>query len=188
MTLATANERTTVISRSPPSTPRLRMESTASRRTLLTAICGNDRVDLLVVPPHTATGTADAALVVAATTSNLVHAQHILLAAVTPHPSRVDGGAKTCGRPKAVTSVPSRLRSGRACAGRRGRDHLQPDPLEPVLPLERGVEQGGQAGDQDGGGEYSPVAARAGVGQVLAGAAPRAARPPRPVRAARTRC
>jgi hypothetical protein len=159
MTSATANERMTVISRSPPSTPRLRMEPTGSRRTLLdggwwprstdpvaelpglvlaidtlrgpvtrlvlapagwdshprrlgvngrviqlgyltsqpvsllTAICGNDRVDLLVVPPHTATGTADAALVVAATT-NLIHAQHILLTAVTPHASRGDGGGE----------------------------------------------------------------------------------------------
>jgi hypothetical protein len=51
---------------------------------LLTAICGNDRVDLLVVPPQTDDGTADAAMVLAATTTNLVHAQHILLAASTP--------------------------------------------------------------------------------------------------------
>ncbi|MCW6010904.1 hypothetical protein K1W54_41110 [Micromonospora sp. CPCC 205371] len=160
MTMATAKERMTVISRSPPSTPRLRMEPTGSRRTLLdggwwprstdpvaelpglilaidtlrgpvtrlvlaaagwdshprrlgvngrvirlgyftsqpvsllTAICGHDRVDLLVVPPRTATGTADAALVVAATTGNLVHAQHIVLTAVTPHPSGVDGGGQ----------------------------------------------------------------------------------------------
>jgi hypothetical protein len=48
---------------------------------LLTALCANgDRVDLLVIPPETAGDTADAAMVVAGTTSNLVHAQHILLA------------------------------------------------------------------------------------------------------------
>jgi hypothetical protein len=46
---------------------------------LLTAICANnDRVDLLVVPPATARGTADAAMILAATTGNLVHPQHIL--------------------------------------------------------------------------------------------------------------
>jgi hypothetical protein len=46
---------------------------------LLTALCANgDRVDLLVIPPDTASGTADAAMVLAATTGNLVHAQHLL--------------------------------------------------------------------------------------------------------------
>lgn len=46
---------------------------------LLTALCANgDRVDLLVIPPNTASGTANAALVLAATTSNLVHAQDII--------------------------------------------------------------------------------------------------------------
>ena len=52
---------------------------------LLTALCGDngDRVDLLVVPPDTDAGTADAAVVIAATVSNLVHAQHILVAAAT---------------------------------------------------------------------------------------------------------
>lgn len=50
---------------------------------LLTALCGNgERVDLLVVAPHTTTGdTADAAMLMAATVDNLVHAQHILTAA-----------------------------------------------------------------------------------------------------------
>lgn len=161
MTLATANNRMTIISRSPPSQPRLRMEPTGSHRTLLdggwwprstdpvaelpglvlaidelrgpvarlvlaaggwdshprrlgvagrvlrlgyftsqpvsllTALCANgDRVDLVVVPPHTATDTADAAMVVAATTSNLVHAQHILLTASTPHAGRADSGGE----------------------------------------------------------------------------------------------
>ena len=52
---------------------------------LLTALCGDngDRVDLLVVPPDTDAGTADAAMVLAATTSNRVHAQHILVAAAS---------------------------------------------------------------------------------------------------------
>lgn len=58
---------------------------------LLTALCDNgDRVDLLVVPPDTAAGTADAAMVLAATTSNLVHAQQILLATSTPRPGATD--------------------------------------------------------------------------------------------------
>jgi Family of unknown function (DUF5994) len=46
---------------------------------LLTALCDNgDRVDLLIVPAATAPGTADAAMLLAATAGNLVHAQHIL--------------------------------------------------------------------------------------------------------------
>ena len=48
---------------------------------LLTALCDNgDRVDLLIVPPDADTGTADAAMLLAATTSNLVHARHIFAA------------------------------------------------------------------------------------------------------------
>jgi Family of unknown function (DUF5994) len=51
---------------------------------LLTALCDNgDRVDLLVVPPDTEPGLADTAMALAATTNNLVHAQHILEAAGT---------------------------------------------------------------------------------------------------------
>jgi Family of unknown function (DUF5994) len=39
---------------------------------LLTALCENgDRVDLLVIPPQTARETADAAMILAATTRNL---------------------------------------------------------------------------------------------------------------------
>lgn len=67
---------------------------------LLTALCDNgDRVDLLVVPPDTEAGTADAAMVLAATTSNLVHAQHLITAgtdrtpAIEPeHAWETDGG------------------------------------------------------------------------------------------------
>jgi Family of unknown function (DUF5994) len=150
MSATTAAERLTVTSLTPPSIPRLRMESTGSRRTLLdgawwprttdpvaelpglvlaidklrgpvtrlvlaaagwdprprrlgvdgrvlrlgyfasqpvsllTAICGNDRIDLLVVPPDTGGGTADAAMILAATTNNLVHARDILLTVGTP--------------------------------------------------------------------------------------------------------
>jgi Family of unknown function (DUF5994) len=52
---------------------------------LLTALCANgDRVDLLVVPPHTTGTTADTAMILAATTDNVVHAQQIVLAAGTP--------------------------------------------------------------------------------------------------------
>jgi hypothetical protein len=51
---------------------------------LLTAICGNDRVDMLVVPPRT----ADAAMILAATATNLVHTQHILLAVSTTPTTR----------------------------------------------------------------------------------------------------
>jgi hypothetical protein len=158
MRLATHAERMTTISLTPPSTPRLRMESTGARRTLLdggwwprstdpvaelpglvlaidgvhgpvtelvlsaegwdshprrlgingrvlrmgyfssqppsllTALCANgDRVDLLVVAPNTAGGTADAAMDLAATSGNLVHAQHIIPAVSTTIPSPSPG-------------------------------------------------------------------------------------------------
>ncbi|GAA4455997.1 DUF5994 family protein [Phytohabitans houttuyneae] len=61
---------------------------------LLTAICGNDRVDLLVVPPNTADRTADAAMILAAATTNVVHAQHILLAVGTPTTRPIDDTAE----------------------------------------------------------------------------------------------
>jgi len=52
---------------------------------LLTAVCGNrSRVDLLVVPPDTAGDTAGAAMLVAATAGNLIHAQDILLSLKKP--------------------------------------------------------------------------------------------------------
>ncbi|GAB1688552.1 DUF5994 family protein [Krasilnikovia sp. M28-CT-15] len=151
MKSATADARMTFVSVTPPSVPRLRLEPTGSRRTLLdgawwprstdpvaelpglvlaidkirgpvtrlvlaaggwdshprrlrvhgrvlrlgyftsqplsllTAICDRDeRVDLLVVAPNTDSGTADAAMILAATTTNLVHAQDILLTVSTP--------------------------------------------------------------------------------------------------------
>jgi len=152
-TTMAARNRMTIVSLSPPSTPRLRMEPTGSPRALLdggwwprstdpvaelpglvlaidnlrgsvtrlvlsadgwdthprrlgvagrvlrlgyftsqpvnllTALCDNgDRVDLLVVPPHTAEDAADAAMILAATTDNLVHAHHILLTVSAPIP------------------------------------------------------------------------------------------------------
>jgi hypothetical protein len=51
-------------------------------------------VDLGAIAGEASGEAADAAMVVAATTSNLAHAQHILLTAVTPHPSRRDGGGE----------------------------------------------------------------------------------------------
>jgi hypothetical protein len=154
MTTSTAaRNRMTIVSLSPPTTPRLRMEPTGSPRTLLdggwwprstdpvaelpglvlaidhlrgpvtrlvlsadgwdthprrlgvagrvlhlgyfasqpvsllTALCANgSRVDLLVVPPNTAEDGADAAMILAATADNLVHAPQIILAVSTPSP------------------------------------------------------------------------------------------------------
>jgi Family of unknown function (DUF5994) len=150
MTRAIANNRVTIVSPAPPSSPRLRMQPAGARRTLLdggwwprstdpvaelpglvlaidelrgpvtrlilaaegwdshprrlgvadrvlrlgyfnsqpisllTALCANgDRVDLLVIPPRTADDIADAAMILAAATDNLVHAQHILPAVRT---------------------------------------------------------------------------------------------------------
>lgn len=58
---------------------------TSQPTALLTALCDNgDRVDLLVVPPDTEAATADAALVLAAATTNLIRAQHLLAAASAP--------------------------------------------------------------------------------------------------------
>ena len=47
---------------------------------LVTALCGRNgnQVDLLIVPPGTDHGTADAAMALAATPDNQVHAQHIV--------------------------------------------------------------------------------------------------------------
>jgi Family of unknown function (DUF5994) len=69
---------------------------TSQPMALLTALCGDngDRVDLLIVPPETDASTADAAMVLAATTSNLVHAEQILLAAITARLHDDDGGSE----------------------------------------------------------------------------------------------
>jgi Family of unknown function (DUF5994) len=158
MTLPAALTRMTIESPTPPSIPRLRMEPTGSRRTLLdggwwprstdpvaelpglvlaidnlrgpvsrlilaadgwdshprrlrvagrvlkvgylasqptsllTALCGNgNRIDLLIVAPNTARGSADAAMILASTTSNHIHAQRIIAALSTPNRgSRLD--------------------------------------------------------------------------------------------------
>ncbi|MBW6439317.1 hypothetical protein KZ829_36900 [Actinoplanes hulinensis] len=151
MKVTTAHARMTIASVTPPSVPRLRLEPTGSRRTLLdgawwprstdpiaelpglvlaidkirgpvtrlvlaaggwdnhprrlsvhgrvlrlgyftsqplsllTAICErNERVDLLVVAPDTASGTADTAMILAATSTNPVHAQNIISTVSTP--------------------------------------------------------------------------------------------------------
>jgi hypothetical protein len=61
---------------------------TSQPANLLTAIsAGGGRVDLLVVPPDTPDDTAEAAMALAATADNTVHAPHILDAVSTP-PSR----------------------------------------------------------------------------------------------------
>jgi hypothetical protein len=64
---------------------------TSQPTALLIAICDNGgRVDLLVVPPHTARPTAEAAMALAATASNRVHAQHLLAAAAGRPATRAD--------------------------------------------------------------------------------------------------
>lgn len=65
---------------------------TSQPDSLLTAVCDNgERVDLLIVPPDTTHDIADAAMRLAATAGNRIHAQHILLAASTPKPRADDG-------------------------------------------------------------------------------------------------
>jgi len=92
---------------------------TSQPTALLTALCGynGDRVDLLVVPPDTDAGTAEAAMVLAATTSNLVHAQDILLAAVAARPHDTDSGPEdaweTDGGRLRTTSGPPEVEPGR---------------------------------------------------------------------------
>jgi hypothetical protein len=67
---------------------------TSQPTALLTALCDNgDRVDLLIVPPNTEAGIADAAMVLAATTSNLVHAEHLVPAADTARTGHTDIGS-----------------------------------------------------------------------------------------------
>ena len=105
----------------------LRLGYFASQPTaLLTARCDNgDRLDLLVVPSDTARRTADVAMELAATTSNRIHAQH-LLAAGTPRTSQTDSlpehvweseGGHIRGHgwavPADVTGEPERLRPER---------------------------------------------------------------------------
>lgn len=58
---------------------------TSQPLSLLTAICANrSRVDLLVVPAQTTAAAADAAMSLAATATNLIHAQHIPLTLSAP--------------------------------------------------------------------------------------------------------
>ncbi len=59
---------------------------------LLTALSGTsgDRVDLLIVPPDIDSGAATAAMALAATPGNQIHADHILQTVRTPHLSAID--------------------------------------------------------------------------------------------------
>jgi hypothetical protein len=55
---------------------------TSQPAALLTALCDNGRrIDLLIVPPDTPSATAEAAMALAATTRNRIHAQHLVAAA-----------------------------------------------------------------------------------------------------------
>jgi hypothetical protein len=68
---------------------------TSQSPSLLTALCrDNERVDLLVVAPETADVTADAAMAVAASSGNLVHAPQILRAVGAAKAVPVDGAAE----------------------------------------------------------------------------------------------
>jgi hypothetical protein len=63
---------------------------TSQNPSLLTAICGNgDRVDLLIVPPGTERHIADAAMILAATSGNVVHAPYLLASAGAAQSSSV---------------------------------------------------------------------------------------------------
>jgi Family of unknown function (DUF5994) len=76
---------------------------------LITALCANgDRIDLLVIPPNTATGTADARMILAATASNLLHtarSSNILSTVSTSAPHPAERAAKPCGAPKAASQA-----------------------------------------------------------------------------------
>jgi uncharacterized protein DUF5994 len=105
----------------------LRLGYFASQPTaLLTALCDNGkRVDLLVVPPDTEPGLADAAMVIAAATSNLIHIQHIFADAgrgriTTPMSGLASGRATMTVHPlRAIPSAPGTA-PGRASGHRTG--------------------------------------------------------------------
>jgi Family of unknown function (DUF5994) len=65
----------------------LKLSYFASQPTsLLTVLCRNgNRVDLLVVAPDTERGPADAAMILATTTGNRIHAHHIVPAVSAPN-------------------------------------------------------------------------------------------------------
>jgi len=69
---------------------------------LVTALCGRNgnQVDLLIVPPGTDHDTADAAMALAATADNRVHAQHIVntvRARDSPQTTRAEGDPESEG-------------------------------------------------------------------------------------------
>jgi hypothetical protein len=70
---------------------RIRLGFFTSQPTaLLIASSDAGRVDLLVVPPDTARPTAEAAMALAATAGNRVHAQHLLAAVASTPATRAD--------------------------------------------------------------------------------------------------
>ncbi|MGK5671767.1 DUF5994 family protein [Micromonospora sp. URMC 106] len=83
---------------------------TSQPASLLTAICRNDdRVDLLVVPPETEAGLAEAAMALAATAGNLVHAPRLLTAAGAMSAGRTDSAgrrAREGGSPRTAPDAP----------------------------------------------------------------------------------
>jgi hypothetical protein len=101
---------------------------------LLTALYHNGRVDLLIVPHDTARRTADEAMALAATTSNLVHAHHILPAVSKLHATETDGVDvwETEGGHLAPTPPPTGPESAHA-----GTCRLGPDPQDLPQPTGR---------------------------------------------------
>jgi len=91
---------------------------------LFTALCANGYlVDLLVVTPNTASGAADAAMVLTDTTSNLVYAQHILLTVNAPHPRSAEGAVEAvwdAKRPAGSHPASGRARGAPSGTGRVG--------------------------------------------------------------------
>ncbi len=102
---------------------------------LFTALCANGYlVDLLVVTPNTASGAADAAMVLTATTNNLVYAQHILLTVNAPHPRSAEGAVEAvCDAKRPAGSHPA---SGRARGAPSGTGRVgAPANLRPASDL-----------------------------------------------------
>ncbi|MEH0971621.1 DUF5994 family protein [Micromonospora sp. CPCC 205546] len=93
---------------------------------LLTAICRNDdRVDLLVVPPETPVGLAEAAMALAVTAGNLVRSPHLLAAAGTAPDARTGSADRHTwegegGRLRTDPGAPALVASHPADAGPSG--------------------------------------------------------------------
>lgn len=107
---------------------------TSQPASLLTAICLNDdRVDLLVVPPETAADLAEAAMALAATAGNRVHAPQLLTAAATMSDARADSAGRRIwegegGRLRTAPGAPPTVASRTTEAGPAGKSA----PVEPA--------------------------------------------------------